>query len=284
MMDDPVVVEDLLSRASVRLRSAGIETARLDARILLGHVLGREASSLLPGDSTPVQSSDVAVFDSLTLRREASEPVSRIIGEREFYGRPFVIGPAVLDPRSDSESVVELALELSGDFQHVLDLGTGSGCLLLTLLAERPSAIGTGVDQSAEALEIAVENAGKLGLAGRCNFVTSDWLTGIEGGFDLIISNPPYIPARDILALMPDVRLHDPHLALDGGADGLSAYRIILEGARKHLNVGGFLVLEIGEGQAAPIAEIARDAGFVSAGTKSDLGGHVRGLAFTFPS
>lgn len=284
MTPEIITVEDLLKRGSGRLRHAGVETARLDARILLGHILGRAPSSLLPGDNSAVIEADQCLFDALIARREALEPVSRIIGRREFFGREFIVSPAVLDPRPDSECVVELALEVAPSASQVLDLGTGSGCLLLTILAECTDARGIGVDRSAEAIETACRNADLLGCADRVRFMESDWLGAVEGRFDLIVSNPPYIPAADIQSLMPDVRLYDPIMALDGGDDGLHAYRAILADAPGYLKQGGHVVVEVGFDQADAVSGIAAASGFEQSACKADLGGHVRGLAFTFPS
>jgi release factor glutamine methyltransferase len=284
MATEVTTVEDLVKLGSVRLRRAGIDTARLDARVLLGHLLHREPSTILPGDSSPVGESVQEKFLKLIARREVHEPVSRIVGQREFFARPFRIDPAVLDPRADSECVVELALELVPSPGRVLDLGTGSGCLLLSILSERPGARGVGVDCSGQALEIARSNADSLGCSDRVDLVESDWFQRIAGRFDLIISNPPYIRASDIPALMPDVRLHDPMIALDGGSDGMDAYRAILRAAADHLNNGASVVLEIGEGQMDSVAGIANGFGFEMSATTNDLGGHVRGLAFTVPS
>lgn len=261
-----------------------MDTARLDARILLAEATGREASALLPGDTMPVDAAGQAAFDMMIARRAAGEPVSRILGRREFYGRMFDIGPGVLDPRPDSECTVELALSLCGDGDRVLDLGTGSGCLLLTVLAERPSAKGAAVDLSAEALEIAETNAKRLKLDGRCTFLRGAWFAPVEGRFDLIVSNPPYIASPDIGGLMIEVRAHDPLMALDGGVDGLDAYRAILTAAPAYLAPGGHAVLEIGSGQQEDVCALAETAGLALVERSKDLAGHVRALAFTVPS
>lgn len=280
MTADRMTVEGLLREGAARLRAASIETARLDARILLGRVLGREASGILPGDDSPVDETAGSEFRELIERRAAREPVGRILGEREFYGRPFRLSPATLEPRPDSEATVELALDALGPAGRVLDIGTGTGCLLLTLLAERPGTSGLGVDISDEALATAGENARRFGLADRAVFRCGNWLEGLDGPFDLVISNPPYIPDGNIPRLMPEVRDHDPHAALAGGPDGLDAYRAIFAGAVRILRPGGPLVLEIGEGQAADIAAAAAAHGLHCSARRKDLGGHVRALLF----
>lgn len=284
MTSDLMVAEEALKHAAQRFRQAGIDTARLDARILLGHVLGKPPSTILPGDRSLVSRAQQEEYHGFVARREGFEPVSRIIGVREFFGRAFAIGPAVLDPRADSECVIELALEHTERPEQILDLGVGSGCLLITLLAELPDAVGVGVDRSTEAIAVAQENAIGMNLGDRCTLIESDWFSAVEGSFDLIISNPPYIPAGDLGGLMPDVRLHDPVLALDGGSDGLEPYRRIFGVAADFLKDDGTVVVEIGDGQADEVTEIARTAGFRATGRQKDLGDRTRGLAFTHPS
>lgn len=284
MVAEAEPAEALLKAGALRLRGAGVETARLDARILLAEATGREPAAILPGDETPVDADAQAAFDRMIGRRAAGEPVSRIIGRREFFGRSFDIGPGVLDPRPDSESAVELALSLCADDARVLDLGTGSGCLILTILAERPGASGAAVDISPDALNVAQENARSLGLLERCSFHEGAWFAPVEGRFDLIVSNPPYIASPEIAELMIEVRDHDPLLALDGGADGLTAYRTILAAAPAYLTPGGHAVFEIGAGQLEDVIAIAEAAGLAPAGQSTDLGGHVRAVAFTIPS
>lgn len=280
MTAETVTVETLLRQGAARLRQAGVDTARLDARVLLGAVLEREPSSLLPGDMSAVDADRQAKFSALIGRRSAHEPVARILGVREFFGRSFRLSPATLEPRPDSEATVELALESVGAEGRVLDLGTGTGCLLLTVLAERPGLTGLGVDISAEAVATARRNAESLDLAGRAEFRTSDWFDGVDGPYDLILSNPPYIPAAEIGLLMPEVRDHDPRLALAGGVDGLAAYRAIFAGAAAFLLPGGRLVLEIGAGQQADVVRLGGAHGLIAIATATDLGGHVRAIAF----
>ncbi|WP_417513053.1 peptide chain release factor N(5)-glutamine methyltransferase [Minwuia sp.] len=284
MIPESGTVEGLLREGALALREAGIETARLDARILLARILDRPSNSLLPGDDTPVDPDLADSYRALIRRRMAHEPVSRIIGRRAFYGRDFGLSPATLDPRPDSEAVVELALEGLAPKARVLDLGTGTGCLLLTIVAECDGAQGVGVDLSDDALAVARLNATALALSDRVQFRRGNWLDGIRERFDLIISNPPYIPDADVPDLMPEVRLFDPVLALAGGADGLAPYRCIFHRASDHLTDDGRLVVEIGAGQADNVISIAEAEGFVLHRTATDLGGHTRGLSFTVPS
>jgi release factor glutamine methyltransferase len=278
---DPPTVGDLLDRAARRLRQAGIDTARLDARVLLGAALQRDPASLLPGSLQPVSPAQADHFESLVRGRLQRRPVSHLTGRREFYGRDFAVTPDVLDPRPDSECVVELALQHlppTGP-SRILDLGTGTGCLLLTLLAERPQASGHGIDISPAALGVAGRNAIALGLADRARFTQGEWLTGVDERYHLVISNPPYIPHEDIDRLEPEVRQHEPRLALDGGPDGLTPYRLLLPLLGQHLEPDGVVVLEHGQGQSAAIVALARQSGFESVATATDLGGTIRGVA-----
>jgi release factor glutamine methyltransferase len=215
------------------------------------------------------------------------EPMAYILGEREFWGLSFKVTPAVLVPRPDSETVIEVVLDLLADRHRpwrILDLGTGSGCLLLTLLREFPAASGVGMDTSADALAVAQANAEALGVASRATLSTGDWReTGwteqLGGPFDLVVSNPPYIPSADIDDLMPEVARFEPRQALDGGPDGLVAYRAIAAGASKLITRGGWLVVEVGEGQSLDISALFAAAGLVPRPPWKDLGGVQRVVA-----
>ncbi len=270
----------MLDLATRRLRGAGVPSARLDARVLLGHAMRVNPASLLPGSTRVVEASQAAEYAGLIDRRLLRTPVSHLTGSREFYGRPFHVTPDVLDPRADSECVVEMALAcLPADrASRILDLGTGTGCLLLTLLAERVLASGTGIDVSDAALAVARGNATALGLADRAAFQVGNWLDGITGQFDLVISNPPYIPAAEIPLLQPEVRDHEPRLALVGGDDGLDPYRHICPELGARLAPDGVAVFEFGMGQARQVAAIAQASGLVSVQTVRDLGGIERGI------
>jgi release factor glutamine methyltransferase len=273
-------VEALLAQGRVAL--ADTETPSLDARLLLQHATGLSHAELIAYPERVVEVEVVARFAALTKRRAAFEPVSRILGAREFYGRRFRVTPAVLDPRADTEVLIDVCIAKldRAQPQRFLDLGTGSGCIAVTLLAERPLATGVAVDVSEAALVVAQENAASLGVSPRVSFVEGHWFDAVDGGFDLIVSNPPYIETEIIAGLDVEVKDHDPHLALDGGVDGLDCYRAIAKGTGAHLNPGGHVIVEIGAGQAAGVTAIFAASGFVLAEQRHDLGGHVRVLAF----
>ncbi len=247
-------------------REAGLESPVIDSRLLVCHVLGLDRLGLLR-EPHRLLADHAEALAAAAQRRLAHEPVSRIIGQRAFWGRPFKISPATLDPRPDSETLIAAALELAVPIQlaragaplRLLDLGTGTGCLLLTLLAELPTAIGIGIDCSPEALTVAHDNAISLGLAERAQLLLGDWGAGLAGRFDLIVSNPPYIRHDDLAGLTPDVVNFDPALALDGGADGLSAYRAIVA-TLPQLQSPGAVLLEVGQGQADAVQHLLQQA------------------------
>ncbi len=259
-----LTLQDLAGVLSDIFDQAGIRTARLDARLLLENVAGLDHAEFILANNQKLSPQQVLLLDRLCQRRLAHEPIARIVGRAEFWSLPFEIGPAVLDPRPDTETLVSAALEVSqtGAEQacRILDLGTGSGCVLLSLLTERPFASGLGVDASLEALEIARRNAGHLGLLDRVTFLQSDWFETVTGLFDIIVSNPPYIAADEIAALAPDVKNYDPLLALSGGRDGLEAYRSILRRAHEFLKPEGWLLFECGVGQAGALSALMREA------------------------
>jgi release factor glutamine methyltransferase len=266
---------------AMQLRDAGIEAPELDARILIGHALGLDHTTLAASANRPLTDREAEQIDQLAARRIAHEPVARIVGEKEFWGLPFVVSPAVLVPRPETETVVELALLLVDRAQplRIADLGTGSGAILLALLSEMPKAHGTGIDISTDALDVAQRNAQRLGLSGRANFIACDFGEALDGAFDLVVSNPPYIASADIAALSPDVREYDPRQALDGGADGLAAYRTIAAVAPRLLVQGGHLVVEIGAGQDASVTELFAARGLAITRARHDLSGIARALA-----
>ncbi|MFA9201076.1 MAG: peptide chain release factor N(5)-glutamine methyltransferase [Cypionkella sp.] len=275
MSERALTVAEALRAAGERL-AATSDTARLDAELLMAHALGTSRSAMLLGamrDPVP------AGFEGLIARRAAHEPVAYIVGEQEFYGRPFRVSPAVLIPRADSETTVAAALEAAPAARRVLDCGTGSGALLLTVLAEVPETVGVGVDRSPEALAVARSNAEALGLAARVAWREADWTaSGWSRGldlFDLIIANPPYV--EEAARLSPDVRAHEPPGALFAGPDGLSDYRALVPQLPALLADGGAAVLEIGHRQAEPVASIASAAGFVP-DLRHDLAGRPRAL------
>ena len=252
----------LIADGTRRLREAGVEGAARDARVLASAAFGMDAGQLLVRPDQPVSPSRRNVYGGFIGRRCAREPVSRILGEREFYGRTFEISPATLDPRPDSETLVEAALGLlesdavdPAGRLRILDVGTGSGCLLITLLAELPNAMGVGTVIQPAALEMAERNAERLGVAGRVSWKLAQSLEGIDGPFDLMVANPPYIPSDEIAGLDPEVREHDPRAALDGGADGLQIYREIAGGLAQVVP-RGWAVFEVGLGQAEGVSGI----------------------------
>ncbi len=271
----------LLQEARKSLFDADIELSALDARLLLQAASGLTHEQLIAEPDMVLVGDRISRFKSFIDRRLQHEPVTRILGEREFYGRSFKVSPAVLDPRSDTETIIELTLQLTGEEpMRILDLGTGSGVIAITLLAERPNWSGIAVDLSTDAIEIAKANAQTLGVEGRLAFHNGAWFDGVSEKFDLIISNPPYIPRGDILELSLEVQNFDPHLALDGGGDGLEAYRAIAIGSAERLNPQGTVILEIGAGQSANVIQIFLAQGFQFRDQKYDLGGHIRALAF----
>jgi release factor glutamine methyltransferase len=242
------------------LAEAGFETAALDARLLVLSALGIGPTDLITRPDEPLTLDQTETLRAYAQRRLAHEPVARIIGEREFWGLPFCLSPETLVPRPDTETVVETALGLLPDRQAPLilaDFGTGSGCILTALLHELPGARGLGIDRSLGALRTARRNAERNGVGARCLFALSDWGSALAGPFDLIVSNPPYIASPVIPGLDREVREHDPYLALDGGPDGLEAYRVILRESLPLLRPGGLLVLEIGYDQAEALTVLA---------------------------
>lgn len=264
-------------------RAAGIETAQRDARLLLLEATGIKHADLLSSARTPL--GDAAEkLAAHAARRVTREPVARILGEWEFWSMPFTLTADTLVPRPDSETVVAAALlglkerRHQADGVRILDLGTGSGCLLIALLKELPGATGIGSDVSAGALEAARFNAARNGVAERAEFVLSDWAASIDGPFDVVVSNPPYIADQVIAGLEPEVRVHDPVLALSGGKDGLEAYRAIAAALPHLLKEGGFATLEIGSDQAETVPALFLKAGFEIEGPYADFGARPRAI------
>ncbi|MBK1634510.1 peptide chain release factor N(5)-glutamine methyltransferase [Rhodovulum adriaticum] len=256
-----------LAAAVARLRDARVPDAPRDARRLLAHALGIAPGRLTLVLPEPLAPAAAARLDQALARRCAREPVSHITGTRAFYGRDFRVTPDVLDPRPETETLIAAAL--AAPFQTVLDLGTGSGCILLSLLAERPGSAGLGVDISADALAVARDNAARLGIE-TARFLQSDWFADVTGRFDLVVSNPPYIAAAEMPALAPELS-HEPQAALSDGADGLTAYRAIAAGAGRVLAPGGRLLVEIGATQAADVQAILAAVGLDIVAMHPDL-------------
>lgn len=271
----------LLRVASSRLEAAGIETPAREARLLLAHASGLSGTRIMAYPEQTIDPAAAAAFDHLVARRVQREPVSRILGTREFWSLDFVVTTATLDPRPDSETIVEAALDrIPGKNAAItiIDFGTGTGCLLLALLSERPRAFGIGVDRSEAAARVAADNARRLGFADRAQFMVGDWADALAGSVDLIVSNPPYIPAGEIAGLEPEVRAHDPLTALVGGTDGLDPYRLLTPAVARLLRPGGAVVFEVGQGQADAVADLATAAGLVLQELRRDLGGIARAV------
>lgn len=272
-MADALTLRAGFDRIRVAFRAAGLDTPDLDARVLTAHVAGLPPSALLGAEMRPLSRADAERLDALAERRIAREPIARILGRREFWGLELALAPTSLVPRPDTETVVEAALdwlrrtggpgwaEISW---RMADLGTGSGAILLALLAECPRALGIGVDRDLATLDAARANAATHGFASRALMVAGDWAAPLTpGGFDLIVSNPPYVATLELSRLDPEVRDYDPRAALDGGVDGLSAYRALVPEAARALRPGGALFLEIGEGQTQAVTDLVVDAGLL---------------------
>ncbi len=284
-MPEAVTLNQAFVGAAASLRRAGMATPELDARLLLCHAAGLSHEAYVDKGRDLLRPEAAENLGAAIARRLKHEPVARIVGMREFYGRKFLIDPHALDPRPDTETLIEAALEfverrsLRDSKLNLLDLGTGTGCILITLLAELPRARGLGTDMSQGALALAAANASRQGVAPRAAFVAADWLDAIEGRFDLILSNPPYLASGEIETLADEVAAYDPILALDGGPDGLAAYRHIAAGAGEVLAEDGRLIVEIGAAQAEAVAGIFHAAGLrldPGQGVRPDLAGRPR--------
>jgi release factor glutamine methyltransferase len=273
-------IETARRALTTRFEAAGIESAALDARMLTGAVLQLDLTALISAAARHLTPDQATQLEAFSRRRLAGEPVARILGTKEFWGLPIKLSAETLVPRPDTETVVEAALDIlraegrAKASLRIADLGTGSGAILLALLSELPNATGIGTDLSATALDTAKDNAQALGLAARADFIVDDYAESLSGLFDVIVSNPPYVRTDDIASLAPEVRDHDPHLALDGGGDGLKAYRRIAPQAERLLSPHGLLVLEVGQGQAGDVAVLMTTIGLTVAGPpRTDLAG-----------
>ncbi len=273
-----MTIDKILREAIENLRAAGIDNPPMDAALLIGRALKLDRAQLLAQSQRALTDDEITRINSLLARRINREPVARIMGVREFWGLPFAMNEHTLEPRPDSETLIETVLcEVDRQAQlSVLDLGTGTGCLLLSLLHELPNAYGVGIDYADAAVQQATTNTVNLGLAQRAQFRQGDWLNGVVENFDIIISNPPYIVRDEIPTLMPEVRSYDPLAALDGGADGLDAYRAIVPALPTHLNPNGFASGELGQGQEGQVSELFRTNGFRTITQHNDYAGVVR--------
>lgn len=268
-------IADLLREASQALTKAGIPDAALEARWLLAHAQG------LPRNAAPDRAAEIdpTYFHTILAKRLAHEPLAYITGWQGFWTLDLEVSPATLIPRADSETLIEAALaQCAAPPARIVDLGTGTGCLLLAALVEFPRAFGIGVDLNPQAAALARRNAHANQLADRAAFLAGDWARAVSGRFDLILSNPPYIAAAEIATLMPEVARHEPASALDGGADGLAAYRAIISALPDLLTPDGRAILELGAGQAASVTALAVSQGLHALATHADLGGIARAL------
>ncbi|NIA71873.1 peptide chain release factor N(5)-glutamine methyltransferase [Pelagibius litoralis] len=271
-----VTLEQAVATATSRLAEAGIEAPRRDARLLVCSLLGGGPELLLARPERPLDAAETAGIAAAVERRARREPISRILGRREFWSLEFQLGPETLDPRPDSETLVEAVLDFipRRDAElRILDLGCGSGCLLLALLSELPVAQGLGIDLAPGAVAASAENARRLGLGSRAEFVQGSWQDGLQGVWNIVVSNPPYIPTAEIAGLAPEVAAYDPPLALDGGTDGLAAYRSLIPAAAAVLHGEGLLALEVGAGQSAAVRGLLEEAGFPTIRVARDLSG-----------
>jgi release factor glutamine methyltransferase len=273
-----------------KFRQVGIDSADADACLLIAHALGIDRAALIANSERALTAPETKAIDALAVRRFKREPVARIFGAKEFWSLSLHISEAVLVPRPETETVIEAALDfIDGDGKglkklraeclRILDIGTGSGALLLALLYELPNALGTGTDISTSALGVARRNAERHALASRCTFIACDIAATVPGPFDLIVSNPPYIPHGAIVTLAPEVRDYDPALALDGGSDGLNGYRAIGNDARRLLAPAGRLIVELGAGQEAAVRALFTNAGLTVDAVRMDLAGISRALS-----
>lgn len=268
----------LIDDAAKKLSLAAVENPRREARLLLGHVTGLRQETLIANADQVDDSTCIEAFETAVRRRCNREPMSHILGQRQFWDMSFIVNADVLDPRPETETIIEEVHERLPERGSVIcfaDFGTGSGCLLLTLLASYPQAEGIGIEASAAACDIAKQNAEVLQLSGRAAIVHGDWnsvLLGCGADIDCLVSNPPYIPSADVTQLEPEVSGFEPRMALDGGPDGLNAYRVIVPLAFDALRPGGLIVLEVGQGQAASVTSMLVSAGFVETAKRHDLG------------
>ena len=284
---EPATLAAVLAEARRRLAGGGMDDPALEARMIVEHFTGTERRDAIASPEKPVSPEQLAAIEGALARRLAGEPVHRIFGWRDFYGLRLKLSPETLEPRPDTETLVDAVLPFLREVAkgegrcRVLDLGTGTGAIALAIAAQVPEAVVTATDISAGALATAADNAAALGLSDRFIPLASDWFSAVNGKFHAIVSNPPYIPSQAIDGLQPEVRLHDPRRALDGGADGLDPYRVIAAGATEHLERSGVVAVEIGDGQGTEVQRIFAEAGYQVVSTHRDLAGTERALLFS---
>ncbi|PWR24833.1 peptide chain release factor N(5)-glutamine methyltransferase [Zavarzinia aquatilis] len=270
-------IKSLVQDAVLRLRLSGVEGPRRDAELIVGHVLGLERASVIARGDDPVEPAAAARIEALAAERAGRRPMAQILGRREFWSLNFKVTEATLDPRPDTETLVEAVLAVIGlrrwQALRILDLGTGTGCILAALLTECPAAKGVGVDRSAAAAAVARENMSALELGGRATIVEGDWCADLSGPFDVIVSNPPYIPEADMARLAPEVRLFEPRAALTPGGDGLGAYRLIIGQVGAVAAPGAIVGFEVGIGQSEAVAALMVAAGLGPVTIRPDLAG-----------
>ncbi len=269
-------IDALVQESARTLAAAGIENPRLEARVIVGAASGATIETMVAHPEREIDEASVAFAQALVERRVAGAPMAYLVGHKEFWSLEFAVTAATLVPRADSETLVAAALAFAADAGRAwraLDLGAGTGCLLLSFLSERPRARGIAVDRSEAALGVAAANADSLGLGGRTSFVCGDWAGGLAGPFDVILSNPPYIPRDEIPGLAIEVRDFEPHEALDGGPDGLDCYRRIVADLPRLLADDGMCFFEVGIGQAGDVAALAQAHGLSVPGIERDLAG-----------
>ncbi len=274
---EPWTIGKVVSWACADFERRGFDSPRLDAELLLAHVLQVERLRIILDANVDLSPADLAAYRECISRRRRAEPMAYILGAREFYGRSFRVDPRVLVPRPDTETLVEVALRRTRERDlhgHALDLCTGSGCVATTFACERPTWTVTATDISSDALDLARSNAARLGAVWGVRWRLGDLYDALEAGerFDVVTANPPYIPTQDVEGLDPAIRHFEPRIALDGGTDGLSVVRRVVEGARDHLSPGGVLAIEVMVGQAATVEALLSSAGFESVERTLDYG------------
>ena len=271
---------DILQKKIInKMLNSSIENPRLDTKVLLANALGCSVDRITIDELIEISNSQMKVIDKSIDRRIRGEPVSRIIGKREFWSLDFKITRATLDPRHETETLIDVILNyihLAKNNLSILDLGTGSGCILLSLLSELKCASGVGLDISYDAIKVAKFNCEALGLSDRAQFIVSDWFGSINSKFDILVSNPPYVKVNDFSNLQVEVKSFDPKIALIGGSDGLEAYRVITSGAKKLLKKDGVIVLEIGFNQKKLVEDLLFAQGFNKITCHNDLSGNFR--------